>query len=546
MLSQGVTIWGKSAPLTPFEIFGLQLLGVYKTYADDVVVAYLASTPNGEALTNGDFETGDPPDDWADVAPGVRSAVAGFRTGGSGTQVMRSTYPAAPGNGTIQQNAVMVVGARYRATGWARGDGVNGQPRFRESGATLWNGTTSTSWQTFDVTFTATGANAQCVTVGNGGTVDYSDWDDVSIVGVADQLSNGDFEDGDPPDDWLPQSAAVLSSQAGAPGGTGTQVMRVTCLAGDAFGTGAQFVGVVGARYRITGRARGDGIARPEIRWTGGGGQWVGTSSTSWQQFAIESTATNTRFDCATNDVTASGVQVYTEWDDVTCVEIPHLVTAPNDDLLARRNTTLFADPFHFTQPTSLNQSWLNPIIWGSGLPAGEYDGVAHWHHVDPAAARFTGDDKAEFALMVIELASAGQGGAFLSTGNSASNNPRNDFFDGVAVRYVSVRDDDAASGPASATTTLATDTDRHVVAVEHSGTTVTIWVDGVVTSVYNTASNVGTSTFDQVTFGALRRIGVANFLAFNLREIWFGMGPVSDAQMVAATQILAFLNPLT
>jgi hypothetical protein len=52
-----------------------------------------------------------------------------------------------------------IVGQVYRLTGVGRGDGVNGRPLVLDSGATfLFQGTTSTSWQPFDVTFTAVGA----------------------------------------------------------------------------------------------------------------------------------------------------------------------------------------------------------------------------------------------------------------------------------------------------------------------------------------------------------------------------------------------------
>ena len=54
---------------------------------------------------------------------------------------------------------VQTVGAVYRLTGMGRGDGVNGRPLVLDSGATfLFQGTTSTAWQAFDVTFTAVGA----------------------------------------------------------------------------------------------------------------------------------------------------------------------------------------------------------------------------------------------------------------------------------------------------------------------------------------------------------------------------------------------------
>jgi hypothetical protein len=69
-----------------------------------------------------------------------------------GDQILRVAH-----NGTADPNAfqnILTTGTEYRVTGWARGDGT-GYPRLWDSTTTYWQGTTSTTWQHFDVTSAA-------------------------------------------------------------------------------------------------------------------------------------------------------------------------------------------------------------------------------------------------------------------------------------------------------------------------------------------------------------------------------------------------------
>lgn len=106
---------------------------------------------------------------------------SGKRTNGNGDQILRIAY-----NGTnnpyATQTAKAITGQPYRIHGWARGDGT-ANPRFAQaSGASIWDGTSSTSWQEFDVDTVATGNTfiLYALTTGTG----YTEWDDVQVYGA--------------------------------------------------------------------------------------------------------------------------------------------------------------------------------------------------------------------------------------------------------------------------------------------------------------------------------------------------------------------------
>jgi len=97
-----------------------------------------------------------------------------------GTQHLRLTYLSAF-NGYAQQ-AIQIVGHKYRVTGVARSDGT-GIPKISEIGATHWTGTTSTSWQPFDITYVALTTALRL----QGGTLSagvYVEFDDVTVTRV--------------------------------------------------------------------------------------------------------------------------------------------------------------------------------------------------------------------------------------------------------------------------------------------------------------------------------------------------------------------------
>lgn len=68
------------------------------------------------------------------------------------TQCLRITINAVAGSYAYQNK--LVVGRKYRVRGYARSDGAVNVPEVR-CGASLWTGVASTSWQFFDIVFTA-------------------------------------------------------------------------------------------------------------------------------------------------------------------------------------------------------------------------------------------------------------------------------------------------------------------------------------------------------------------------------------------------------
>lgn len=63
---------------------------------------------------------------------------------------------------SIRQDNTTVIGKEYRILGYAKGSGGAAYPRVLDgNGVVLWTGTNSTSWQPFDVTYTAAFAHAR-------------------------------------------------------------------------------------------------------------------------------------------------------------------------------------------------------------------------------------------------------------------------------------------------------------------------------------------------------------------------------------------------
>lgn len=362
-------------------------------------------------------------------------------------------------------------------------------------------------------------------------------------------LLNGGFETGNPgpPANWKTFGGPTLTSQAGArTGGSGSWFARLANVAPATTGIllPTVDVAVVGARLRANGWTRASAAGASAQVKDGGAVLLFATSSLPWIEYDVDYTAVSTEMRLYVFEAGAPA-SLYTDWDDCSLTELPRIVSVPNHQGLAQRNQALYGDPFHLNQATGANQPWLNPTGWGGVETAGQFNGTNQWMQVDAMAAQFSGTDLPVFALCVVEEASSGQDAAFWHIGNSTTTNPRIDLFDNGAGFYRSIKRDDAGV-PATNVTTLATDANRHVVAVMHTGTTVTIWVDGVVTSVNAAASNVGLTTVDQVTLAAFRAIGTSNRLAANFREFVIGTGPVSGPQMVRATNILRNYSPLS
>lgn len=147
-----------------------------------LVLPYLAwsslNTPSN-LLVDGDIEAADT-SAWTSYNSAVLSKEDGTRTGGTGSKVLRVTYNGS--NNPAAGQIILTSGYTYRITGWARGDGTNTPDLVVSS--TQWTGTSSTDWQSFDVTVTSstTGVRLRIPS----GSAGYVEFDDIVIqrVGV--------------------------------------------------------------------------------------------------------------------------------------------------------------------------------------------------------------------------------------------------------------------------------------------------------------------------------------------------------------------------
>jgi hypothetical protein len=140
---------------------------------------------------------------------------------------------------------------------------------------------------------------------------------DMEATNAAVALTDGDMETAGT-GSWNPYNA-VISKQTGTPHG-GSQVLRVAYDGADAWGDGGQNILTVGHVYRVTGWARGDGTSAPGVILGGGGTEWNGTNSSSWQQ--IDYTGT-----CLASGVFALfsanlSATHYVEFDDIAIVDV--------------------------------------------------------------------------------------------------------------------------------------------------------------------------------------------------------------------------------
>lgn len=144
---------------------------------DDIRIEVYKGTPTSKAtiLVDGNMETAG----VADWAVGASATLTKDTTSPHrGSQALRVAY-----NGTANpfaRQAVLTVGETYRATGFARGDGTY-IIVVAEGNNILWTGTTSTSWQFFDVAFTATSITRTFRLYSCASAAGYAEFDDVRV-----------------------------------------------------------------------------------------------------------------------------------------------------------------------------------------------------------------------------------------------------------------------------------------------------------------------------------------------------------------------------
>lgn len=227
-----------------------------------------------------------------------------------GKYYLRVAYGGTMNPGAFQVSPLRTANRTYRIIGAARGDGVAGVPEIRNSGVQVWIGTSSNTWQPFDVTWTNTGGTSLTLRDSAIASTGYVEFDDVAIYELVD-LVDGDMETAGV-GAWTNSGNATLTKEGGAY--RGKQCLRVECASGSnpyAYQTILQS----SQRYRMKGFIRSDGNAIPNIDWDGTT-IWIGTTSTDWQQFEIvfrNTGATQLRLEAVT-----STVGEYCEFDEIT------------------------------------------------------------------------------------------------------------------------------------------------------------------------------------------------------------------------------------
>ncbi len=232
----------------------------------------------------------------------------------SGTQCLRIT--GSQYTGVRQQ--ILIIGVSYRIRGKIKGDGGSGYPVVSDTGAAWFIGTTSNTWQSFDVTKVAAGTNVAFYQYGPGTC--YVEIDDISVENVI--IADGNMEAAGV-SAWTVYSGATLTKETNTPY-SGTQCLRISQNGVQSGTYQSLLLTPTTKMFRIIGKARSDGTAIPAI---GDGGvvdrHWVGTTSTSWQSIDINVVSANTSFFLIKR---ASGTWV--EFDDIQI--IPMLARTKN------------------------------------------------------------------------------------------------------------------------------------------------------------------------------------------------------------------------
>jgi len=293
---------------------------------DDVIVKQVdipsSQTTATNLLTDGTMEA-------AGVASwtAINSATLTKGTGTpyAGSQVLRVARNGVSTPGAAQ--TVLTSGNIYRVYGYTRSDG-SATPIVRHGTTTIFTGTTSTTWQPFDLLFVSTATDVRLSTTTNTGT-QYVEFDNVTVatdtsIRSGELLQDGNME-ASGTGSYTALNSTTLTKDTSNPQG-GTQALRTT-FNGTTVGA-TQSLLVIGKTYRLTGYARGDGTAIPRVGDAATSTTFTGTSSSSWQFFDVIKVAANANVAlyCSAN---SSGQ--YCEFDNISITKISPLVGVPTN-----------------------------------------------------------------------------------------------------------------------------------------------------------------------------------------------------------------------
>lgn len=259
----------------------------------------------------------------------IASKVAGTRTGGTGSKVLRIQFDGTNSYGLVLQQP-LTTGHVYRLRGWARGDGT-AYPLVAKEGAAVFTGSTSTAWQEIDVTFTSTGTIIYIEGIGlTGGH--YVEYDDITIErltindGDMEQnyvtqptVTNANFEGAAGPAGWGSSQATISRESGTRTGGTGSYVGQVAYDGSHTVGQMYQVCLTIGQTHRVQGWCRSvDGYSIPIVR-DSAIYYWTGTESTDWQYFDITVPAQATAIGCFCGNLDVGRA---VQFDDITITNV--------------------------------------------------------------------------------------------------------------------------------------------------------------------------------------------------------------------------------
>ncbi|HVT62852.1 MAG TPA: LamG-like jellyroll fold domain-containing protein, partial [Legionellaceae bacterium] len=151
---------------------------------DDVTVSLDTGIRNDSILSTLDGDMEQSGTSYWTASGSTLSKIAGSRTGGSGSQILRVTGNG--GNSKANQSNIFIAGKTYRVTGWVKNDGTSGSSPVIQTTASqnIQQVSNPTSWTYIDATFVPT-ANTGITLYGSGtGSGHYDDWDDVTVTEV--------------------------------------------------------------------------------------------------------------------------------------------------------------------------------------------------------------------------------------------------------------------------------------------------------------------------------------------------------------------------